>query len=133
MNGSPLLCFLWGSHKSQLSQQVFASGRNSQKNGKHLQIDPRLGSLAGPHSVVSIEQIVFHKISKGGKVDLWIWVDFSATDEQRISFWFVVGFCLCFIFLVFLLFLLLFLFSSSSLLLLSELQLLNIVFHSECE
>lgn len=80
---------------------TFASGRNSQKNNKRLQMDPRLASLAGPHSVVSIEQIVFDKISKGGKVDLWIWADLSATDEHRISFWFVIGFCLMLYFLGF--------------------------------
>lgn len=38
---------------------------------------------------------MFHKISKGGKVDLWTWADLSAT------FWFVVGFCLVLYFLGF--------------------------------
>lgn len=77
------------------------SGGNPQKNGKHPQTDPRLGSLAGPHSVVSIEQIMCDRISKGGKEDLWIWADLSATDEHRISFGFVIGFCLMFYFLGF--------------------------------
>lgn len=77
------------------------SGGNPQKNGKHLQTDPRLGSLAGPTPVVSIEQIMCDRISKGGKVDSWIWADLSATDEHRISFWFVIGFCLRLYFLEF--------------------------------
>lgn len=50
---------------------------------------------------MSIEQIMCDGISKGGKVGSGIWADLSATDEHRISFGFVIGFCLRLYFLEF--------------------------------